>query len=264
MTELVESEYFLADEIVLDEPEAEEPVEVCEHEQLVYRVVREPSCTTAGAGEYVCKSCGAHVSTESIPAVGHSYAYTSDANSHWQVCSVCGNETAKAGHSFTDGKCTVCGYGCEHSFRDAVTAPTCTEKGFTTHTCTLCGFENVDSYTEATGHDFESKVLEAPTCTEAGVMEYTCANCGDRFTHDIEPAGHHPEIDPGVEPTCQSSGLSAGSHCSVCGTVLTPQKELPPVDHFYVDGVCIWCGAASPNDTYSFGMDLELPEIILT
>ena len=60
MTELVESEYFLADEIVLDEPEAEEPVEVCEHEQLVYRVVREPSCTTAGAGEHVCKRCGAH------------------------------------------------------------------------------------------------------------------------------------------------------------------------------------------------------------
>ena len=40
-----------------------------------------------------------------------------------------------------------------HSYTAKVTAPTCTERGYTTHTCT-CGDSYVDAYTDALGHDW--------------------------------------------------------------------------------------------------------------
>lgn len=40
----------------------------------------------------------------------HNYEYRHDAENHWQVCTVCEDETTKTAHSFdADGKC-VCGY----------------------------------------------------------------------------------------------------------------------------------------------------------
>ena len=43
----------------------------------------------------------------------------------------------------------------EHIYTFAVTAPTCTEKGYTTHTC-ACGDSYVDSYTNALGHSYKN------------------------------------------------------------------------------------------------------------
>lgn len=65
-----------------------------------------------------------------------------------------------------------------HDYKDAVVAPTCTEKGCTTHTCANCGNVIVDTYVDAIGHDYEDAVT-APTCTEKGYTTHTCANCGD-------------------------------------------------------------------------------------
>ncbi|MFQ7010539.1 MAG: leucine-rich repeat domain-containing protein, partial [Oscillospiraceae bacterium] len=41
-----------------------------------------------------------------------------------------------------------------HSYKDVVTAPTCTEKGYTTHTCS-CGDSYVDTYVDALGHAWD-------------------------------------------------------------------------------------------------------------
>ena len=41
----------------------------------------------------------------------------------------------------------------EHSYKDVVTAPTCTKEGFTTHSCS-CGDSYVDTKVEATGHSY--------------------------------------------------------------------------------------------------------------
>lgn len=40
---------------------------------------------------------------------------------------------------------------------------------------------------------------------------------------------HTPVIDPAVAPTCTKTGLSEGSHCTVCGTVIVAQKTIPVV-----------------------------------
>ena len=73
----------------------------------------------------------------------------------------------------------------EHSYTAVVTAPTCTEKGYTTHTCS-CGHSYVDTYTDALGHAWDSgKVTKQPTETETGVKTYTCTRCGETKTESI-------------------------------------------------------------------------------
>ena len=77
----------------------------------------------------------------------------------------------------------------EHSYTAVVTAPTCTEKGYTTHTCT-CGHSYVDTYTDALGHAWDSgKVTKQPTATETGVRTYTCTRCSATKTETIPATG---------------------------------------------------------------------------
>ena len=79
----------------------------------------------------------------------------------------------------------------EHSYQDVVTAPTCTEKGYTTHTCS-CGESYVDTYVDALGHNWNNGVVTKPvTATEAGIKTYTCTRCGETKTETI-PAGSCP------------------------------------------------------------------------
>ncbi|MBQ8428154.1 MAG: hypothetical protein IJX18_02745, partial [Clostridia bacterium] len=54
---------------------------------------------------------------------------------------------------------SACGGGGDHThaYTDAVTAPTCTEDGYTTHTCE-CGDSYVDTYVDELGHDFTTYV----------------------------------------------------------------------------------------------------------
>ena len=79
----------------------------------------------------------------------------------------------------------------EHSYTAAVTAPTCTEKGYTTHTCS-CGHSYVDTYTDALGHAWDSgKVTKQPTATETGIKTFTCTRCSATKTETI-PAGSCP------------------------------------------------------------------------
>ena len=60
-----------------------------------------------------------------------------------------------------------------HSYAQTVTAPTCTEQGFTTHTCS-CGDSFIDSKTDALGHDF-------------GKNEKVCKRCGAKNPDYISP-----------------------------------------------------------------------------
>ena len=77
----------------------------------------------------------------------------------------------------------------EHSYTAVVTAPTCTEKGYTTHTCS-CGDSYVDTYTNALGHAWDSgKVTKQPTATETGVRTYTCTRCNATKTETVPATG---------------------------------------------------------------------------
>lgn len=77
--------------------------------------------------------------------------------------------------------------------------------------------------------DFE--ILKNPTCTEKGQKGKICKKCG-KITEktDIPATGHIPVTDPAVAPTETTDGLTEGSHCSVCGAVLTAQEVIPMRD----------------------------------
>lgn len=53
-----------------------------------------------------------------------------------------------------------CGYSNEdtdkhsHEYIESVTAPTCTERGYTTYTCGICGDSYLDNYIDAKGHNY--------------------------------------------------------------------------------------------------------------
>ena len=76
-----------------------------------------------------------------------------------------------------------------HSYKDVVTAPTCTAKGYTTHTC-ACGDSYRDGYTAALGHAWDSgTVTKEPTATETGVRTFTCTRCSATKTETIPATG---------------------------------------------------------------------------
>ena len=104
-----------------------------------------------------------------------------------------------------------------HEYSAVVTAPTCTEQGYTTYTCTICGDSYVTDYTEATGHSHEAVVTD-PTCTEQGYTTYICA-CGDRYVTDYTDALGHDWN---------------GASCTRCGELYdNPFTDVPEGQFFY-------------------------------
>ena len=103
-----------------------------------------------------------------------------------------------------------------HSYKDVVTAPTCTEKGYTTHTC-ACGDSYVDTYVDALGHAWDNgKVTKEPTETETGVKTFTCTRCGETRTETMPVIPHEHNYNAVVTaPTCTEKGYT--THTCACG-----------------------------------------------
>ncbi|MCD8314227.1 MAG: hypothetical protein LUD44_01080, partial [Firmicutes bacterium] len=94
-------------------------------------------------------------------------------------CSVCGD-------TYTADETDATG----HSYEAVVTAPTCTDGGYTTYTCSICGDTYTADETAATGHSWDDGVVTTePTATTDGVMTYTCTVCGETYTEAIAATG---------------------------------------------------------------------------
>lgn len=75
-------------------------------------------------------------------------------------------------------------------------------------------------------HAYTKVVTKEPTCTEQGYTTRVC-ECGDSIIDEesyVNALGHNPVTDKAVSATCGKDGKTAGSHCSVCGEILTAQK----------------------------------------
>ncbi|MBR7178254.1 MAG: S-layer homology domain-containing protein [Oscillospiraceae bacterium] len=82
-------------------------------------------------------------------------------------------------------------YRWEHSYSSTVTAPTCTEPGYTTHTCTACGDSFTDSYMELAEHSFGEWVLTvSPTYLQTGMETRTCTHCALEEYRLTDPLGN--------------------------------------------------------------------------
>ena len=69
----------------------------------------------------------------------------------------------------------------DHGYSAVVTAPTCTEQGYTTRTCQNCGDSYVDCYINALGHKFENEI-----CTVCGSPERIPGDIDGNETVDVD------------------------------------------------------------------------------
>lgn len=130
---------------------------------------------------------------------------------------------------------------------------TCLEGG-TRHTeCRGCGklFKTED--VAPTGHALSDWIIDTDaTCTAVGSKHKECLNCGETLeTAEIPAKGHTPSAIPGKAATCEEDGLTEGSVCSVCNTVLTAQETIPATGHSDAndDGKCDSCGKTLREST---------------
>ena len=184
-----------------------------------WKITKVPTCTTDGEQKRSCtsKDCGHYTETATIPAKGHSYKITSEADpcTGGKVTYTC----SKCGDSYTED---VAAQG--HKYVDTVVAPTCTTGGYTLHTCSVCKKSYKDNETQPTGHKYITNTVEA-TCETDGYTEKKCSNC-DYYTKTIIPKkGHTPSSEWTVikQTTCAEAGEQV-RYCTTCGNVAEKQE----------------------------------------
>ena len=241
-----------------------------------------PTCTKEGLTEGKhCSVCNEVIVKQGVaPIVAHTYDDKYD-----ESCNVCGGtRDAECAHTTTEPilgyaatctepgltegtKCKKCGEILTHQttinakghteVTDEAVAATCTASGLTTGKhCSVCDAVLVkQSVVPTLPHTYgEWTVTKNANCGQDGEMARYCT-CGAKQTEVIYGAGMHTEVtDFAVAPTCTSTGLTEGKHCSYCNTILVQQTVVPMLEHTYnttfsFDGSFHWyacrdCGTA--------------------
>ena len=194
------------------------------------------TCTEPGLTEgFMCTVCEAIlVPQQEIPALLHQWA---DATcTQPQICTLC---------SATQGEVLP-----HDIVTDAGRAATCTKDGLTEGShCGTCGVI-LDQQKEipATGHEWQPA-----TCTSPDL----CTRCG---SVSGVAKGHDPVVDPKADATCTEAGLTEGSHCADCSTVLTEQQEIPALGHSWKAATCTkpkTCTRCNATEGKELGHDPE-------
>ena len=92
-------------------------------------------------------------------------------------------------------------------------------------------------------HEMTATEAVVATCEEDGIIAYWyCSKCDKYFSDEdgsyeitladtfVKAKGHTVVIDPAVPATETSTGLTEGSHCSVCHKVLIKQEVIPKLE----------------------------------
>ena len=122
---------------------------------------------------------------------------------------------------------------CLHSYKAVVTAPTCTDAGFTTYSC-ACGHSYTGNETEPTGHSYTEKIIVSAACTKEGTKLYTCSGCGHSYSETIAATGHSYAAQV-TAPNCTDAGYTSYT-CSACGHSYK-ENGAPATGHSYDTGV---------------------------
>lgn len=197
------------------------------------------TCTTSGKTEGKhCSVCHkVLVAQTTIPATGHTPGTPVRSDEVAPSCAADGSYVQTV-------SCSVCGTvisrqtvvvpALDHNYSSTVTAPTCTQQGYTTHVCAVCGASYVDGHTDALGHAEVTDAAIPATCTTPGKTEGKhCSRCGKVFAaQEVIPAQGHAwnagEVT--LEPTEQSTGIKTYT-CTRCGETKT--EVLPSLEHVH-------------------------------
>ncbi|GEM_PF-3444553 len=134
------------------------------------------TCKTTGHRKVYCQTCDYVESYEEYALLPHNFTVieekpaTCTEKGYKKVsCKNCGQ--LKSNEEYAK---------LSHSFSKVITAPTCTEKGFTTFTCS-CGYSYVGDYTQAHGHEFERGKVISENIKQT-VYETNCKHCDAKST----------------------------------------------------------------------------------
>ena len=205
------------------------------------------NCHTKGyTGDTYCLGCNTKIASGkeiAVDSANHDGA-TEIRNAVTENC----GETGYTGDTYCLGCNTKIADGKEipatenHDYEGKVTkAATCKATGVMTYTCSVCG----DSYTEVIpvnidNHTSSKTVIRnsvEATCVTEGYSGDECYECcgaakaaGSVITIN---ADNHKNIviDKAVNATCKESGLTEGSHCESCGTVIIEQIVIEKAGH---------------------------------
>ena len=152
---------------------------------------------------------------------------TTDGHSKLLICSECGEYIEEPIITPAFGHTVVI---------DEAVSRTCTQTGLTEGShCSACGETIVaQEVVEARGHDYILLSKQAPSCSQSGSETYICRYCYDQYNIELPKKEHTVINDEAVAPTCTATGLTEGSHCSVCGKVLVEQTVIPAKGHTIV------------------------------
>ena len=240
------------------------------------KVTKAATCTTTGTKTYTCTRCKktrtetiAATGHKEVKDAAVAATCETAGKTEGSHCSVCGTvlkaqtTVAALGHSWDGGKvtkaatCTTTGtktYTCTRckktrtetiaatghkEVKDAAVAATCETAGKTEGShCSVCGTVlKAQTTTAALGHSWDGgKVTKAANCTTTGTKTYTCTRCKKTRTETIAATGHKAVKDAAVAATCETTGKTEGSHCSVCNTVIKAQTAVAALGHSWDNG----------------------------
>lgn len=191
-------------------------------EEVFSYVTKQPTCTEKGCTQYYISEthegwyCASTKDVYDIPALGHTPGRHTEAKPHTCVlngnieywnCSVCGKY-------FSDAECTR-----EITVDQTVDPPQHSPVRHEAHAATCSSFGNTEYWECSVCHFY----FADEACTSQIGLESTV----------IPKTDHTPVTDAAVAATCNATGLTEGSHCSVCGTVIIAQNETEALGHVW-------------------------------
>ena len=223
----------------------------------------EPTCESDGYTVFKCEVCGNTLIKDYIPKSGHKYSsdyrivieptcHSTGSKAHY--CVNCNAIEPEHNEAYVDIPRLPHKYG-EWTI---TVEPTCENTGIRTRSCVNEGCpEGFEGHTQTEvlgrlGHHYgDWEIAEESTCNKAGTQRRYCDRCKTWETQTL-PLGKHKRVaDPEVAATCDKTGLTAGSHCEVCGKVFVEQEVIPKTNHMDLggDGKCDICGKVMTDKT---------------
>ena len=245
-------------------------VYVCNHDNFVTRIAKEPTCQDSGIEETCCTTCGYVLESKELMPIGHEWDYTdirglggvdpsyptcTQPGKGYCKCKMCGTWSGlitipPTGHTWGERyevagvffhKCESCGLveemenQCPHDLDDyvlilVIEESTCEKAGSGVYQCPVC--EQTEIRDLPLAHKFGNwTVIKKATCTTAGSQSHTCTICGKTETETIPATGHsYGNWVITEQATCLSTGVRSRT-CSACGNVET--ETIPATGHSF-------------------------------